>query len=195
MAFESKFDEILEAVPEGWELTRVKHNRKKYILTDASGKEHFVKIPGKTSVVAQVFKEHPINEIVKSYHTASIAPRGTGGKRKTVDGESKPKRKSKKVLRAEAKERAELIEQKEAEITEVTLKLMNMSIKRGSEMHLKLREELHKLDSELKAIDGYEDFYTRQTKITTDDLRDLQREGEKKKRAKRERKNKIITKD
>ena len=197
MAFENKFHLIEAVVPKGWTIERVAHNKKKYILTDSDGMVHYVRIKGNTEFVVNVFKTQPIESILQKFHTASIAPRSSAKSKtakaakrtaKVIDGEEKVKKLSRKAQRLLEKEQAALLEEKQAEIVAVTLKLMDMSLERGSKKHKELREQLHRLDSEAKAIDGYSDFYTRQTELTKDDIRAMAQEGERKKKEKRERK-------
>lgn len=96
--------------------------------------------------------------------------------------QSEAKDRSKK--RQAEKELAEKLEALENQMNEVTLKIMNFDMIKGSPEHLVLREELHRLNDIKKEMLGSDGSVMRKVNRDDKDLQDAMRENRAKKLAK-----------
>lgn len=115
----------------------------------------------------QIVESYGIEDCLKQYEIEKLE-----GRRQSI----------KKVKKAIFNQQIEELQTKK---TDIVLQIMNMSLIRGSKEHKELRQQLHEIHKELLAIPGYETWDQQMSHFTQEELRELRKLGEEKKKEKK----------
>jgi hypothetical protein len=171
----NNFSDIQKLVSEnGWQVHRVQNNSRKFIVMNDNETRVFNWINPIQSLY-DLLQQKSFDEFI---NTNTVIMSGEG-----VAVAMKKERKTKKVS-----ERSKVVVEISEKITETTLKIMSMKLVRGSEEHMALRAHLKSLCKQLDDLGiNHRNFGTGD--LTSEELREVRKRGEEKKRERKEKRN------
>ena len=197
--FQSKsgktFDDVRTLIGSDYVLKRTTHNTKKFILTDVNSKEQYFGFKATMGDMHDEISKIGLDKFLKKYAIDSVEPKA--GKitpkkiAKIEKAEVREFKKEKKISKITRKQNKLLIEKLEEEKSEIVVKLLNMSLVRGSKEHKALRKKLDEKRAELAEVPGYTTFMEKSMHVSKDDLIAAKKRGEEIKKEKKARKTKI----
>lgn len=189
------FEDVKALIGSEYTVKRCTHNTKKFIMTAKDGSERYFGFKPTMGELYTIIEKKGLEGFLKEYGLANVDPvKGT-----VIAKIQQKKEKKEKIIKActarqVSKTNKKLIEEIQLKKMEVTVQIMNFKIKRGSAEHLKLRKQLDEYNTQLKSLDGHEDWETTKLRMTAEEMSKARATGIAKKKARLEKKKAIKNK-
>lgn len=171
----------------GYSIERTPYNNRKFVLVDKDNVQHLFNWAPHIKLLHEKLEAIGIDAFLQQYEIKAGA--------NIVNQKTTERKKSKRQIRIEKRENTSRIDQINSRITDITLEIMHYKTVRGSDKHMKLREELRSLHEERRNLGFEKDS---QHAINKEDMEEARKRGMEKKKerkAKREAKKKGIARD
>lgn len=179
------FGEVKSLVAKsGFSIERTPYNNRKFVLTDKDNVQHLFNWAPHVKLLHEKISDLGIDSFLKKYEIKSGA--------NIVDQKTTERKPSKRQIKLEQRQNSSRIDEINTRITDITLEIMHYTTKRGSDKHMKLREEMKALHEERRNL-GFEKIANGAlTKEEMDLAKKRGQEKRKERKAQREMKKKGI---